>query len=99
MAEIPKLQKKISAFLVKEEGKISKEKILKAGILLGAVALASVKTANASCPPAPPTNGEDHCNNLGITYNSGTATGTHEHEHGSHSSHSSHGSHGSHGQW
>ena len=79
MADIPKLKKKISSFLVSEEGKISKESLLKAGTMLSAVALGSalaVNNANA---------GIEHSNNLSLSYSGGTATGSHGH-HASHSS-------------
>ena len=85
MAEIPKLKKKISAFLVNEEGKISKESLLKAGTMLSAVALGSalaVNNANAEII---------HSNSLSVSYSTLTAAGTHGH-HASHASHSSHGS-------
>jgi hypothetical protein len=36
---IPKIKKKVNAFLVGEEGKISKEAILKAGIISGGIAV------------------------------------------------------------
>ena len=79
MADIPKLKKKISSFLVSEEGKISKESLLKAGTMLSAVALGSalaVNNANAEII---------HSNDLSVSYSTPTATGTHGH-HASHSS-------------
>lgn len=79
MPQIPKLKKKINAFLTKEDGRISKDKLIKTGVLLGAVALASglaVQDASA---------GTTHGNSLGVSYSGGTATGTHGH-HASHSS-------------
>jgi len=37
--KFPKLKKKINAFLVGEEGKISKSNVIKGGILLGSIVL------------------------------------------------------------
>lgn len=94
MDKIPKLKKKINAFLTKEDGKISKENLVKTGVLLGAVSLGSVLAAKNTAAAV------IHSNSLGVSYDSAgsTATGTHGH-HASHSSHSSHGSHGSHNSW
>jgi hypothetical protein len=85
MIKIPKLKKKISSFLTKEEGKISKEKLIKAGILLGAAALVSVNEVEAGHSNTP------HNNNLNLNYVKPSAIGTHIHAaaHSSHSSHSS----------
>ncbi|MDP6547373.1 MAG: hypothetical protein QF917_00220 [Candidatus Woesearchaeota archaeon] len=83
MIKIPKLKKKISSFLTKEEGKISKEKLIKAGILLGAAALVSVNEVEATFTP--------HKNVLTLDYAKPSAIGAHSHapSHSSHSSHSS----------
>ena len=97
-SKIPGIKKKVSAFLVGEEGKISRDSILKAGIMLGAVGISSAALSQSGAAQA------THVNNILASYNSGTATisGTHTHHgshssHGSHGSHSSHASHGSHG--
>ncbi len=89
MLKLPELKKKIASFLTKEDGKITKEGILKTGLVLAAVALTSLKTANA---------GSVHSSSLSMNFdaNSKSAVGTHG-SHTSHTSHSSHGSHGSHG--
>lgn len=105
MAYLPKIKKKITSFLRKEDGKISKEKLMKAGILITIVSVANLKNANAACSTShsnwcpPHGNTGSHCNELGLSYSAATATGTHSHHgnHCSHSSHASHGSHGSHG--
>lgn len=93
MVDFPKLKKKITSFLAKEEGKISKESLIKTGILIGVVAgsagLAS-QEVNAGC--ASRSSYPTHVNNLGAEYEEITASGTHGH-HGSHCNHSSHGSH------
>lgn len=54
MARLPKLKKKISSFLSKEDGKISKEKIIKAGVVLATMSLgaASVKADGAETAEA-----------------------------------------------
>jgi len=41
MAKLPKLKKKISAFLTKEEGKISKEALVKTGVLVAGISVAA----------------------------------------------------------
>ena len=41
MSKLPKLKKKVTAFLVGEEGKVSKESVLKAGVILSSLALSS----------------------------------------------------------
>lgn len=100
MVNIPKIKKKISSFLMKEDGKISKDALVKTGVLLSVAAMAALKTAEAGCPPNKHgdywTEHNEHCNELSLGYASETAAGTHQHGHGSHSSHGSHGSHGSH---
>ena len=83
MSKIPKLKKKISAFLTKEDGKISKENLVKVGILLSTAALASLESVNAGCPPSTAGKHYDHCNELSIGYTSPSATGTHNHGHSS----------------
>ncbi len=92
MVDIPKIKRKIIDFLSKEDGKISKDALLKAGLLAGATifasAMAGAQTAHSNTLNAP-------------SYSSPTASVSHSHHashssHGSHGSHSSHGSHGSH---
>ena len=93
MANFPKLKKKITSFLAKEEGKISKESLIKTGIMIGVVAgsvgLAS-QSVSAACSPQ--SSYPTHVNNLGVESEDMAAKGTHGH-HGSHCNHSSHGSH------
>jgi hypothetical protein len=94
MDKLPKLKKKISSFLIKEEGKISKESLIKTGILLSAIAIASLKSVNAGTTAGCPlddtagnsaTNlASSHCNELNIEYNDATANT--EHNHGTHNS-------------
>ena len=96
MVKFPKLKKKISSFLTKEEGKISKESLIKTGVLLSFAAMAT-STVEAACPPSTAGGHSDHCNELSLNYVAPTAAGTHNDGHGNHSNHSSHGSHGSHG--
>jgi len=81
----PKLKKKINAFLVGEEGKISKGSILKTSLALGTLGMILPSISAGT-------------NNLSLgTYNpaNGATIATHT-SHGSHASHGSHGSHGSH---
>jgi len=80
--KIPEIKKEISAFLVGEEGKISKQSLLKAGAVLGGIALASsisVKGVDAHSESW-------NVNELSLGhYNSGQITSTH----GSHRAHES----------
>lgn len=78
MITIPQLKKKISSFLTKEDGKISKEVLIKTGVLLAAIAISS-KAVKADCPTDMSGGHSDHCNELGLTYTGGVATGTHNH--------------------
>jgi hypothetical protein len=95
MVKLPKLKKKICAFLTKEDGKISKEALIKTGILLSAAAVASIRDAGADCPPNTAAGHSDHCNQLGLSYASSTAVATHnDANHNSHYNHSNHSSGG-----
>ncbi len=86
-SKLPEIKKTISAFLVGEEGKISKQSIVKAGVILSAVSLGIVKSTSAEIT---------HENTMGeLTYQGGVASTGHAH-HASHSAHSAHSSHGSH---
>ena len=77
-SRIPKLKKKFSAFLVGEEGKISKNSLLKiGGVLTGLSSAAMVAGADT--------------NELQLGYDGSTATATHE-NHSSHAQHGSHSS-------
>ena len=50
MAAIPKLKRKISSFLAKEDGKISKENLIKAGIFIASIALFAASSEGACSP-------------------------------------------------
>ncbi|MBU4069700.1 MAG: hypothetical protein KJ646_01850 [Nanoarchaeota archaeon] len=65
-SKIPQIKKKIHAFLVGEEGKISKQSLLKTGLVLGGIALGAATSQSVSAG-----------NTLTLNYASGTATGTH----------------------
>ncbi len=82
-SKLPKKKKNIKAFLSEEEGRITKQKILKFGLMVigSAAALSSLMKADSTLA------GSAH-----------TSHGSHG-SHGSHASHGSHDSHGSHGQW
>jgi len=97
---IPKIKKKVNAFLVGEEGKISKETILKAGAIAGGFALSSALLSKGvySQHNQHSNNGPIHSNGLSLNYDapSSSATSTHT-SHGNHTNaHSNHASHGSH---
>ena len=85
--QLPKLKKKVHAFLTSEEGKISKETIIKAG----AIAVLATQAVSAQT-----TTITDHTNAASIkTDDLGRTFGEHTHSpyhvHTNHSSHSSHG--------
>jgi len=89
--EIPKIKKKINAFLVGEDGKISKSKIISVGAMLaGVVAIISSESDMVIGQTH-----ETHTNSVNM--NGMSMSHTHHGNHASHGSHSSHGSHGSHG--
>jgi len=82
MAQIPKLKRKISSFLSKEDGRISKENFIKTGLLVGAVGVGITIAASGAIASI------EHTNNLSGSYSNNVVTGTHGH-HSSHGSHSS----------
>lgn len=84
-ANIPKLKKKMSNYLLSEEGKISKQSLLAMGTFLGGAAIGLSLSAEEISA------GTSHGNDLSISYDSEVAYSTHAH-HASHSSHSSHSS-------
>ena len=107
---IPKLKKKVSSFLSSEEGKITKESILKTGVVLGTLALIPALSDVVSATHASHANSladstTTPVNTLQTTYQAsgGNVEATHSNvagvhtNHGNHASHASHGSHGSHG--
>ena len=84
-SKFPQLKKKVNAFLVGEDGKISKSNILNASLLLagtGVLVAANSQTSYAG-----------FSSDASCVYHSSHSS------HGSHASHASHASHGSHGQW
>ena len=94
MVNFPKIKKKVNAFLLGEEGKISKESLIKTGAILGIVALGTLKSVHAWHSSV---GGKfDHINDMGFERTSAESVkGVHENElhaqaHTSHSSHSSH---------
>ncbi|MBW2977577.1 hypothetical protein KY331_01910 [Candidatus Woesearchaeota archaeon] len=102
MVDIPKIKKKVNAFLVGEEGKISKESLIKTGALLSMFALGALKSAKAGCPLNTEEGDYDHCNDMAFI-KTGPKLVTAEHQNSihqnAHSSHNSHNSHGSHLSW
>ena len=79
--KLPKLKKKINAFLVGEEGKISKSNLIKGGILLGSMipTVGIVVARHVSY--------DYHTNNFSDTVHSNSVE--HHASHGSHGHHSS----------
>jgi|GEM_PF-887849 len=87
---LPSIRKTITSFLLEEEGKVSKESLLKIGALVGAVSAMS-RVANAAH-----SQNVAHSQATSISYVGSTITATHSHYDPAHSSHSSHSSHASH---
>lgn len=85
--KVPKLKNEIKNFLLSEEGKITKNNILKTGLLLTAL--------NAMLTPEEGLS-QVHVNGFFDGPNASGGLGGHT-SHTSHSSHGSHGAHGSHG--
>lgn len=73
----PKVKKKITGFLLTEEGKISKQSLLTLGSFISAAVIGGVLATKEAAA--------QHINNLSVSYSGGTATG----EHGHHSFHDS----------
>lgn len=93
MVDIPKIKKKVNAFLVGEEGRISKESLIKTGAIVTMFALGALKSAKADVAQTD----SSHTNEMGFVRTKiepMTVDGSHRNEyHNNHSSHSSHGSH------
>jgi hypothetical protein len=90
---IPKIKKKVSAFVKEEKGSISKQSMLSIGSLLSSIAAAGIVLKEVEAGAISISSTDD-----GV---SAQVTGSHSHHsshssHGSHSSHSSHSSHASH---
>ena len=88
MANIPKIKKKVKAFLTKEDGKISKDKLVKTGVLMTTITILTAASVESVCPPISSGTHDDHCNSLSVEYSAQNgAKGTHSHGyHGSHDS-------------
>lgn len=86
---IPQIKKKISAFLIGEEGRISKKSMLKIGALLAIPAFAMLNQKTATAHSAHESHSSHtshsshnqgwHNNSLSAGYAGGTATATHSH--------------------
>lgn len=88
--KLPVIKKKISAYIMGEEGRISKQALISMGAFLGSAALSSVLLSD-SVYAGHASHASHLTNALSLGYEGGEATGTHSHHasHGSHSSHSS----------
>ena len=92
------MKKKISSFLTKEDGKISKKTLIKIGVIVASIAAISSVNAHSSsysndCADlTAPSNSKIHGNSLSLGYTQ-VATGTHNHCIETHSSHSQHSAH------
>lgn len=69
--QIPEIRKKITSFLLSEEGKISKQSLLSLGSFLSAVVIGGVLATKQAAA--------QHTNVLDVGYSGGVATGTHSH--------------------
>ena len=68
---IPKIKKKITSFLLEEEGKISKHSLLSLGSFISAAVIGGILATKEAAAV--------HTNTLDVGYSGGTATGTHTH--------------------
>ena len=82
--KLPEIKKEVKDFLSEDSGIITKESIIKTGLLVGAT-LGLAKNVRAACGCPPPV--WCHTNSLSLGYDPDTssATGSHAH-HGEHSS-------------
>jgi len=87
---LPKLKKRITGFLLSEEGRMPKQSLLTLGSFLSVAVIGGVIASKETAA--------NHTNDISISYGGNQASGQHSHHasHGSHSSHSSHTSHSSH---
>ena len=74
---LPKLKKKLKSFLTKEDGKISKEHLIKAGAFVMAAAVASAKDVQATTTVF--TDVELYNEYPPIKYEEGVVSATHNH--------------------
>ncbi len=91
MSKVPKVKKRIGAFLIEEEGKIDKNLLFKTGIISSTAllsmilssedAFARVSGSGHSSSPAPAKHSEAvHANSLSLNCDSkATCTGSHSH--------------------
>ena len=75
--KIPKIEKSIKEFVKDETGAVTKDNILKAGIVLGVASIALMGSATADHT--------SHTNSISGSWDGQSATGTHSH-HGQHDS-------------
>ena len=75
MVKVPKIKKKLSAYIMGEEGRISKQALLAMGAFLGSGVLASILLSSDVQAWV------DHTNALSVSYNegNGVASATHSH--------------------
>jgi len=85
---LPKLKKKVTSFLLSEEGKMPKHSLLSLGSFLSAAVISGVIATKQTAASI-------HSNAVDVTSETVGYVGAHSH-HTSHSSHGSHGSHSSH---
>ncbi|MDD3087439.1 MAG: hypothetical protein PHP89_02615 [Candidatus Omnitrophica bacterium] len=99
---LPAIKKDIKNFLLSEEGRVSKNNMIKIGMglaVLGSMMGFSASTASAGHDSGffnNPDRGGHSSHGAHGSHGSHTSHGAHG-SHGSHSAHSSHGAHGSHG--
>ena len=88
--KIPKISKKLNSFLTKEDGSVSKKKLLKGSLIVGSIAILA---SNAFARGGHSSHNNSLKSTITNSYNpsEGSLTGTHAH-HANHASHSSHSS-------
>lgn len=93
--DLPKINKKITDFFVGEEGSISKDKLIKTGILIGTIAVSSgivaaTHTNECGATATSVANHANHANSITLAKQSDASVkGTHCNGVNDHSSHSS----------
>ena len=89
--KLPQIKKKVSAYILGEEGRIAKQSLISLGALLGTVALGTILASQSSEAGTSVSHKVTHSNNPTLRVSGTTGIGRHGH-HSNHASHTSHGS-------
>jgi len=100
MVKLPKFKKTLSSFFLSEEGKTSKKKMFKTGVLIAGISTLIISSSSsvAGCKTSASWGTWIYENIYEDTETNPEKHASHA-SHGSHGSHASHGSHGSHFNW